>query len=330
MSTALRCLPGNQQLIGESPSFRAEVEKVHRVARFDASVLISGETGTGKELCAHAIHSLSPRARKPFVAVNCGAIPVELVENELFGHKAGAYTDASTLQRGLVFEADGGTLFLDEIVCLPALAQIKLLRFLQEKEYRPLGSTKTLQADVRVIAASNIEPERAVAEGTLARNLYYRLNVVPIRLSPLRERREDISLLARHFLGRYSAKFNKQATNFSPEATELLALYDWPGNVRELEHVVQRAVILARRAVIQCSDIALPGTEISKGREPFKVAKAKTIAKFEKDYITKLLHDHHGNITRAAQVAQKNRRAFWELIRKYRIDVQRFRPFRAY
>ncbi len=328
MPTALRCLPGNQQLLGESPSFRAEIEKVHRVAQFDASVLISGETGTGKELCAHAIHSLSPRARKPFVPVNCGAIPVELVENELFGHRAGAFTDASASQSGLVHEADGGTLFLDEIVCLPLLAQIKLLRLLQEKEYRPLGSAKTLQADVRVIAASNIEPEKAVVEGTLTRNLYYRLNVVPIRLPPLRERREDIPLLARHFLSRYSAKFNKQATGFSPEAMELLALYDWPGNVRELEHVVQRAVVLASRAVIQRSDIVLPGMETSMGQEPFKMAKAKTITKFEKDYITKLLQIYHGNITRAAQAAQKNRRAFWELIRKHGIDVQRFRPFR--
>ena len=323
-------LRNDQQLIGQSPSFREEIKKIPIVAQCDASVLICGETGTGKELCAQAIHYLSPRAEKSFVPVNCGSIPGELVENELFGHRAGAFTSASTSQPGLIHEADGGTLFLDEIVSLPLTAQVKLLRFLQEKEYRTLGSTKTVLADVRVIAASNIDVEKAVIEGTLSRNLYYRLNVIQIKLPPLRERREDIPLLARHFLARYSAKFNKQVTDFSPEAMRLLALYDWPGNVRELEHIVQRAIVLTEHAVIESSDIVLPRVQTTLGQEPFKEAKAKLIAKFEKDYITKLLEIYEGNISRAARAAQKNRRAFWELIRKHGIDVQRFRHSRDY
>lgn len=191
---------GLKQLIGENPAFLAEIKKIPIIAKCDASVLISGETGTGKELCARAIHYLSPRASKPFIPVNCGAIPVELVENELFGHKRGAFTGASTSQSGLIHEADGGTLFLDEIDCLPLLAQIKLLRFLQEKEYRPLGSTKMQKADVRVIAATNVDLEAVVREGKLRRDLYYRLNIIPLTLISLRERREDIPLLAHHFL----------------------------------------------------------------------------------------------------------------------------------
>ncbi|NVM20900.1 MAG: sigma-54-dependent Fis family transcriptional regulator [Desulfobacterales bacterium] len=321
-------LPNDHQLVGESPSFCAEIKKIPIVAAGDASVLISGETGTGKELCAQAIHYLSPRAAKPFVPVNCGAIPVELLENELFGHRAGAFTNASTSQPGLIHEANGGTLFLDEIVSLPPSAQVKLLRFLQEKEYRPLGSTKTYRADVRVIAASNIDVEKAVMEGTLSRNLYYRLNVVPIKLPPLRERREDIPLLAHHFLARYSARFNKQVSDFSPEAVQVLVLHDWPGNVRELEHVVQRAIVLTEEAVIQRSDIVLASVETTLGQEPFKEAKAQVIEQFEKDYITKLLEAYQGNISRAARAAQKNRRAFWELIRKHGIDVQSLKGFR--
>ena len=329
MLSAFRQLPNGQQLLGESPSFFSEIKKIPVVAASDASVIISGETGTGKELCAQAIHYLGPRAEKPFVPINCGAIPAGLVENELFGHGAGAFTNASTSQPGLIHEAEGGTMFLDEVVSLPPSAQVKLLRFLQEKEYRPLGSTKTYRADVRVIAASNIDVEKAVMEGTLSRNLYYRLNVVPIKLPPLRERREDIPLLAHHFLARYSARFNKQVSDFSPEAVQVLVLYDWPGNVRELEHVVQRAAVFTRQAAIQRHDIVLPRLEANQRQEPFKEAKARVIAQFETDYLTKLLVAYHGNLTRAARAAQKDRRAFWELIRKHRINVQGFKRLRS-
>jgi DNA-binding NtrC family response regulator len=254
------------------------------------------------------------------VPVNCGAIPTELVENELFGHERGAFTDASTSQCGLIHEAEGGTLFLDEVDSLPALAQVKLLRFLQEKEYRRLGSTKTYQADVRVIAATNSDLVEAVRTGKLRRDLYYRLNILLLTLPPLRERREDIPLLARHFLTKYAAEFKKQVMNFSADAVPALVCYDWPGNVRELEHVVERAVALSEQAIIERTDIVLPHDGTPAPRDSFQEAKAKVIAQFERTYIADLLLAHQGNITRAARAAKKNRRAFWQLMHKYGID----------
>jgi two-component system, NtrC family, response regulator GlrR len=311
---------GLRQLIGESPTFLAEIRKIPTVARCDVSVLILGETGTGKEVCARAIHYLSPRAHAPFVPVNCGAIPTELVENELFGHERGAFTDASTSQCGLIHEAEGGTLFLDEVDSLPALAQVKLLRFLQEKEYRRLGSTKTYRADVRIIAATNSDLEEAIRTGKLRRDLYYRLNVLLLTLPPLRERREDIPLLARHFLARYAAEFKKQVIDFSADVMPALMFYHWPGNVRELEHIVERAIALSEQAVISSTDIALPHVGTPAPQDSLQEAKAKVVAQFEKTYIKDLLLAHQGNITHAARAARKNRRAFWQLMHKYGID----------
>jgi len=318
---ALKEKLGLQQLIGESEAFRAAVKKIPLIARCDASVLISGETGTGKELCARAIHYLSPRAPRPFVPVNCGAMPVELVENELFGHERGAFTDASTTQPGLIHEADGGSLFLDEVDGLPAAAQVKLLRFLQDKEYRPLGSAKARTTDVRVIAAANIDLEAAVRAGRLRQDFYYRLNVIPLLLPPLRDRRPDIPLLARHFLARYAEEFNKPATDFSADALRQLTLHDWPGNVRELEHLVARAVALSEGEVIEGQDLSLPPGARVACPASFREAKAR----FERVYIEDLLLTHRGNITQAAQAAHKNRRAFWELIRKHQINVGSFK-----
>jgi DNA-binding NtrC family response regulator len=318
---ALKEKLGTKLLIGESLAFLNEINKIPVLAKCNASVLISGETGTGKELCARAIHYFSPWANKPFIPVNCGAIPAELVENELFGHERGAFTSAKSSQVGLIQEADGGTLFLDEIDCLPLLSQVKLLRFLQEKEYRPLGSAKTCRTDVRVIAATNSDAEEAVNAGKMRRDLYYRLNVIPLVLPPLRERREDIPLLAHHFLAKYSAEFDKQAAGFSPEAIQLLISYDWPGNVRELEHVVVRAVVLCTQALIRGADIALPPRASAALQESFQGAKSRIIAEFEKSYIERALLMSHGNISKAARAAKKSRRAFWELIRKHRINV---------
>jgi DNA-binding NtrC family response regulator len=312
---------GFQRLIGESESFRAAVKKIPLIAGCDASVLISGETGTGKELCARAIHYLSPRAYQPFVPVNCGAIPTELVENELFGHKRGAFTGATMAHTGLIQEADGGSLFLDEVDSLPLASQIKLLRFLQEKEYRPLGSAKALTSDVRIITASNTDLEEAVRTGKLRQDLYYRINVIPLSLPPLRERRGDIPLLARHFLGTYGAEFHKSIRAFSEEAMQSLLAHDWPGNVRELENVVARATALTEREVIECDDLDLPRSRKGRRRTSFREAKAE----FERAYIEDLLLAHSGNITRAAQAAHKNRRAFWELIRKHHIDANSFK-----
>ena len=314
-----------QQLIGHSPAFLAETAKIPLVARSDTSVLVLGETGTGKEVVGRAIHYLSPRAGKPFVPVNCGAIPVELIENELFGHERGAFTGAGGSRNGLIQEAEKGTLFLDEVNSLPLLAQVKLLRFLQSKEYRPLGSTKVFQGDVRIVAASNANLEAEVAAGTLRRDLYYRLNVVPIVLPPLRERSSDIILLARHFLNHYAAKLDSPAIAFSPEAERKLLLYNWPGNVRELEHVIERVVVLCTRQIIHEDQIIFSGENNNIGQLSFHEMKAKVISQFENDYIQNLLTAYKGNISKAAQAAQKERRTFWELVRKHKIDVQKFR-----
>ena len=313
---------GMRQLVGESETFLTEIEKLPLVAKCDASVLITGDTGTGKELCARAIHYLSPRASQSFLPVNCGAIPHELIENELFGHVSGAFTGAKTTRRGLIDEASGGTLFLDEVDCLPLMAQVKFLRFLQEREYRPLGATKTSKADLRVIAATNSDCETAVREGKLRQDLYYRLNVIQLKLPSLRDRREDIPLLAHHFLNKYAIEFNKPISGFSPDAIRKLILYEWPGNVRELEHVIMRAIVLSTTPIICAAGIAISGLESLPLPESFQEAKNRMVDQFEKTYIKGLLLSNHCNISRSAKAAQKNRRAFWELIRKHHISVQ--------
>lgn len=310
------------QLVGQSPDFLVLLRKIPQIAKCDANVLIKGETGTGKEVYARAIHYRSARASKPFVPVNCGAIPVELIENELFGHERGAFTSAFALQAGLIEEANGGTLFLDEIDSLPPLAQVKLLRFLQEKEYKPLGSTKLRKVDVRIIAASNLDLEEAIQNGKIRQDLFYRLNVISLILPPLRERRDDVPLLSRYFVARYSAEFNKELTGVAPDALQILMAYSWPGNVRQLQHVIERATVMAEGSELTTQDLDMP---VSQDCESLKQAKAKEIAKFEKNYIQGLLSVYNGNITRAAEVAQKNRRALWQLIQKHRIDVSRFK-----
>jgi two-component system, NtrC family, response regulator GlrR len=316
---------GLQRLIGKSPVFLSHVDNIPLIAKCEANVLILGETGTGKELYARAIHYRGARAGKPFMPVNCGAIPTDLVENELFGHERGAFTNASTLQTGLIAEANGGTLFLDEIDCLPIMAQVKLLRFLQEKEYRPLGSATMRHADVRIMAASNLDLQEAVGNGRVRQDLFYRLNVISLVLPPLRERIEDIPLLARHFLDKYLKEFNREPIDFSSDAVNLMMTYGWPGNVRELEHVIERAIVLCEGPTIRASDLVISNSPSFVGKESLRQAKAKEIARFEKNYIQGLLCACQGNITKAAEVAQKNRRAFWQLIQKHEISVGRFK-----
>jgi len=317
---------GLRQLVGHNQAFVAEITKIPIIARCDATVLITGETGTGKELCARAIHYLSARAKCPFIPVNCGAIPSELAENELFGHERGAYTGAASSQIGLIEEANGGTLFLDEIDCLSPLTQVKLLRFLQDKEYRPLGSPKARRADVRIIAATNTDIEQSVREGRLRQDLYYRLHVIPFVLLPLRERTDDIPLLADHFLNLYSTILKKSINEISTEALSKLMIYQWPGNVRELEHVIERAVVMCHAAVLTESDIVLSRFEQTEAGCSFQEGKARAVSQFERNYIRGLLLTHRRHIARAAKAANKNRRAFWELIRKHRIDVSIFKP----
>ena len=326
VSTGVR--PGFNKIIGESPALLAQLRRIPLIAKCEANVLIGGETGTGKELYARAIHYSSGRAGKPFMPVNCGAIPIELVENELFGHQRGAFTSASTLQPGLIEEANGGTLFLDEIDCLPLSAQVKLLRFLQEKEYRPLGSAKVRRADVRIIAASNLNLEEAVGNGKVRQDLFYRLNIISLLLPPLRDRRDDIALLASHFIKKYSEEFDKEVNNLSDEVLNALMVHNWPGNVRELEHVIERAIVMCESSTLQVGDIKLSSSEAQAPQQSLQEAKAQEIARFERNYIQGLLSACKGNITRAAQVARKNRRAFWQLIQKYEIDVAKFKPAR--
>lgn len=314
-----------KHLVGKSPAFLAAIENIPVIAKADSSVLICGETGTGKEVVAKTIHQLSSRPDKPFIPVNCGAIPPELAENEMFGHRGGAFTGASAYKPGLISDAEGGTLFLDEIDSLPLMVQVKLLRFLQEKTYRPLGSTKEHLADVRIITASGTEPEEMVRSGKLRQDLYYRLNILTIKLPTLKERAEDIPLLANHFLAMYKASLHKRIKGFSQEAMRKLLFYDWPGNVRELQHTVERAVVFCETDSIRPPDLNLPHLEEDGEREPFLEAKQKLIQQFEVAYIRNLLAIYQGNISKAAKAAQKHRRAFYELIKKYRIDVEAFK-----
>jgi two-component system response regulator GlrR len=318
----LRTTLGFEHIIGESVAFVTLLKQIPPIAKHDVCVLILGETGTGKELFARAIHYRSPRSGKPFIPVNCGAIPVDLLENEFFGHESGAFTGANSSRRGVIKEADGGTLFLDEVDCLSPLAQVKLLRFLQDGQFRPLGSASACTADVRVIAASNANFTETLESGLFRRDLYYRLNVLSLQLPPLREREGDIVLLARYLLAKYTDRFKAQAREFSPAALHKLAYHTWPGNVRELENAIQRAVVLTDHAIILPDDISTGDTESKVEDQSFRQLKTKAIDQFEQGYVRRLLLIYEGNITKAAQGAGKDRRAFWELMRKHRITAR--------
>lgn len=317
---------GLRKMIGRNSAFLAEVNKIPLIARCDANVLIAGETGTGKEIFARSIHYLSRRAAKPFVAVSCGAIPSDLFENELYGHERGAFTAAVAPQAGLIQEAEGGSLFLDDIDCIPLGAQTKVLRFLQEKEFRPLGSARAQHSDTRIIASTNTDLAKAVSQNIFRRDLYYRLNVISIALPPLRNRQEDIPLLAQHFIEKYRNEFNSPVKDISPGALQTLMGYDWPGNVRELENVIERTVAFSSKALIDVKDICLPECEASQEAKTFRQAKSQAVTQFEKQYIQELLSTHRGNISQSAKAAHKDRRAFWELIRKHKIDARSYKP----
>lgn len=317
---------GMGSLIGESAPFVKVLRQISLLARCDATVLLSGETGTGKELAARAIHYLSARAGGPFIPVNCSALPETLLENELFGHTKGAYTDASLPQRGLIAEAESGTLLLDEIDGLSLTAQAKILRFLQEGEYRPLGGRQALQADVRIVAATNANLIEKVKAGTFREDLYFRLYILSLSLPPLRERPEDIPLLAKYFLKKYCRRFRSDYKILSPAALMKLSSYAWPGNVRELEAVIQRAIVHSPVSLIQAEEIDLP-TAVqmpSKRDPPFQALKRRTIDTFEKSYLCQLLMTHRGNISRAAKEAGKDRRAFRRLMEKHGLVRQHF------
>ena len=321
--------PSNARLrnfIGENPAFLKQVHRIPMVAGCDAGVLILGETGTGKEVCAQAVHYLSARASRPWVAVNCGAIPVELVESELFGHVRGAYTTAHNSREGLVAEAEGGTLFLDDIDCLPLSAQSKLLRFLEEREYRVVGANAVRTSDVRVIAACNRNLVDLAARGAFRQDLYFRLNVLTLTLPPLRDRREDIPALAAHCVEEMARRLGRRSLPLSPQALRKLLAHDWPGNVRELQHVIERALVMSSGPTLCADDLDIGDANAAASADvSFRVAKARVVEQFERTYIEQLLASYDGNITHAAQEAKKNRRAFFALIRKHRIEPQRFR-----
>ena len=309
-------------IIGRDPAFRDILETAIRIAASPAPIIIEGETGTGKELVARLIHRID-RRRKAFVAVNCGCLPPDLVENELFGHVAGAYTGASNAQTGLVAQADGGTLFLDEIDTLPQRAQVALLRFLQQGEMRPVGAGATRAVSAKVLAASNRPLAGLVAEGAFRADLYFRLNVLNIALPPLRERRGDIADLVRHFLDKFGAVYGRRTLYVEDEVLAWLMAHDLPGNVRQLENLIHRAVATARGVRITLHDIAPPGTVAAEappaGIETYADAKGRALKAFERRYLTGLMQQAGGNVTAAAAAAGKERRALGRLLKKHRI-----------
>ena len=314
---------GLAQLVGKDPAFVKIISQIPRLAESDAPVLLLGETGTGKELCARALHHLSPRGNQPFIPVDCGALPEHLAENELFGHARGAFTGAHAQQKGLAAMAEGGTLFLDEIDSLSLPVQAKLLRFLEDRTYRPLGADRFTRADVRVLAATNRDLESCVRDKQFRSDLYFRLNVLQLRLPALRDRRCDIPLLAGHFLeslphraGGHS-RLAEPAKVFSPSALRMLLQYHWPGNVRELFNVVQRAAVLAVGPQILPSHVSIPAFAGAPTTTTFRAERARAVAAFERLYVEEMLRKHGGNITRAATEARKDRRAFGRLVKKY-------------
>jgi DNA-binding NtrC family response regulator len=313
-----------RNFVTQDPHLLRVLDDLRGMARTNVPVLILGETGTGKELCARALHHLSGRKDAPFVPVDCPALPDHLLENELFGHARGAYTDAHQEQKGLVALARGGTLFLDEVDSLSAASQAKLLRFLQDRRYRPLGSDRFVAADVTLLAAANRDLRECVEAHQFRGDLYYRLNVLNVNLPPLRERPGDIELLANHYLREFAG--DGRVPSIAPSALEILRGYHWPGNVRELMNTMMRAAVLAGAGRILPAHITLgsgapiPIRETPAAGRNFRDARAKALEAFERKYVVELLERHHGNVTHAAREAGKERRAFGRILRKYSIS----------
>ncbi len=328
-----------ERILGTSEVVRVLQRQIGKVAPVSTTVLITGESGTGKELVARAIHELSTRSAMPFVAVNCGAIPPGLIESELFGHARGAFTDARTAKRGLFTEADGGTLLLDEVGELPAPAQTKLLRFLQEGEIRPVGENRAEKVDVRVLAATHRDLGKLVERSEFREDLFYRLHVVNLKVPPLRERREDIALLARTFVERFNRELNRDVpvTDFSPDAQALLTAYDWPGNVRELENAMERAVLLAEGPIVLLENLpeklwgpkpAGGGAGSTGGADAESLAPGlfrdlslkRAARELEEAFIRAALRQTRGNRTRAAELLEISHRALLYKVKEYGVD----------
>jgi DNA-binding NtrC family response regulator len=316
---------GFEQLVGTSPAFRRVIEQIGEVCGSRATVLLTGESGTGKEVVARAIHVNSPRKSKPFVAVNCAAIPEGLIESELFGHVKGAFTGAVATRRGRFAEADQGTIFLDEIGDMPATVQAKILRVLQERSFEPVGSGRTERTDTRVVAATNRDLRRAAEQGGFREDLFYRLNVFPIALPALRERKEDIAALAQHFLKTSTDTIGKRVVGVTPAALSAMANYHWPGNIRELQNCIERAVIVARGSTIDVPD--LPRDLFDQGARPEKAHRHRTdnldeeLARLEKSFILDALRETNGVQSKAAKLLGINERSLWHRVKKFGIAI---------
>jgi DNA-binding NtrC family response regulator len=316
-------------LVGAAHNFVRIIETIPHVAASDATVLISGETGTGKELVARAIHYLSDRASQPFVCVNCASLPDLLIEDMLFGHEPGAFTDARISRRGFLAEATGGTLFLDEVESLSGRAQAALLRALQDGTFYPLGSARQQRTDARIVAATNAPLDEMVQRGGFRSDLYHRLRVLCIDLPPLRERRGDIPLLATHFL-RLHARDGEAPRELDERAREALTAHDWPGNARELENTIVRAIVTQRGPCITADDLDVPLSQPAAApangdSATYRARKQEAIATFERNYLTDLITSHSGNVTHAARTAGTDRRMLGKLLKKHGLDPRAFR-----
>ncbi|SNR75581.1 two-component system, NtrC family, response regulator GlrR [Methylobacillus rhizosphaerae] len=310
-----------QSIITRSPQMENLLGQAKLMAISDASVFIQGESGTGKELLARAIHHASPRRNQPFIAINCGAIPEALLESELFGHSKGAFTGALRDHKGLFQTADGGTLFLDEIGDMPLPLQVKLLRALQERAIRPVGSSSSISIDVRIISATHRNLAEEMKSGRFREDLYYRINVVGLDIPALAARREDISLLANNFLNELATKYRKKLNGFAPEAMELLIAAPWPGNVRQLQNIVEQTVVLCTTPLIPVTLVQKALQEDIGGIVPFEIARKN----FERDYLVKLLKATNGGVTQAARLAQRNRTEFYKLLQRHQLTPALFK-----
>ena len=311
-------------IISISPAMESLLAEVKLVAQTEASILILGESGTGKELLARAIHNASARYQAPFVAINCAAIPEQLLESELFGHTKGAFTGAVTPNKGLFFSANGGTIFLDEIGDMPLALQAKLLRVLEDREVRPLGSSQSIAVDVRIVSATHQDLEQAITEGRFREDLYYRLNVFSRAIPPLRERREDIPLLARHFLKILCEKHGRALTDFTTDALEMLTTFDWPGNVRQLVNVVEQCCALSIAPLIPASLVSRALRDRPMGNLD-KLTYEDAKQRFERDYLIQLLKITKGEVSHAARLAGRNRTQFYRLLQRYHLSPGKFK-----